>query len=99
MIEKIHVVERDDRRWWPIVVSVGTSALSAVLAAALCLTVQARNAERGREARLELTRQVCSLVIAFDDNYRADPPQTELGKRNATDIAALRVTLGCAAAS
>jgi hypothetical protein len=45
--EILTLVERDDRRWWPIVVSVGSSVLSAILATVLCLTVSERNAERG----------------------------------------------------
>lgn len=95
MTEKIHIVEKDDRRWWPLVVSVGSSVLSAILAAALCLTVSARNAERGRDARAALTAQMCALIVAFDDNYRSEPPATELGKKNAAAVAALRVSLSC----
>lgn len=95
MTEKIHVVEKDDRRWWPIVVSVGASVLSAILAAALCLTVSARNAERGRDAQRQITAQMCALIVAFDDNYRSEPPTTDLGKRNALAVATLRVSLNC----
>jgi len=92
---EILIVQHDDRRWWPVAVSVGTSVLSAVLAAALCLTVSWRNAERGRDARTELIRSVCAIVVTLDDNYSDTPPETELGRRNAASMAQLRVALGC----
>lgn len=91
---EITIVERDDRRWWPLAVSVGTSVLSAILAASLCLTIQARNAERDREARVDLQRiqqeqraALCALIIAQDDNYREFPASTELGEANARALA------------
>ncbi len=93
--ETVLLVEREDRRWWPLVVSVGASVLSAVLAATLALTVASRNAERGKEARRDLQRQVCSLVVALGDNYREVPPTTPLGQRNAASLEQLRNTLGC----
>ena len=95
MIEgpEIRIVNRDDRRWWPIVVSVGASVLAAILAAALCLTVAARNAREERELRAALTAQFCALVVAFDDNYRDSPPATELGRENAEDVRAIRTGL------
>lgn len=93
--EIVTLVERDDRRWWPIVVSVGSSVGSAVLATLLCLSVSARNADRGRESRRALQTQVCSIVITLDDNYREAPPTTEIGKRNAVSMSRLRVALGC----
>jgi hypothetical protein len=89
------LVERDDRRWWPLAVSVGASVLSAILAAVLCLSVSERNAQRGREARAELTAQVCAIVVALDENYRSAPPATPVGKRNAASMSQLRVALGC----
>ncbi len=95
MPDEVLVVEREDRRWWPIAVSVGTSVLSAILATVLCLTIQARNAQRGREARLELQRSVCAIVVSLDDNYRDVPPATELGRANAVSMSELRVSLGC----
>ena len=89
------LVEHDDRRWWPLVISVGASVLSSVLAAALCLTVTANNRDRGIEARKELQRQVCLIVVSLDDNYRESPPATDLGRLNATSMRQLRTTLGC----
>lgn len=88
--------------WWPTAVSVGSSVLSAILATTLCLTVSARNAERGREARRELQEQnariknsVCGIVVALDNNYRENPPPSQLGQDNAQDLRELRVVLGC----
>jgi hypothetical protein len=99
---EILVVQHDDRRWWPVAVSVGTSVLSAILAAALSLSISARNAERDREARIELERvqqeqhnSLCAMIAAFDDNYRDEPPASKLGRDNARDIAALRIAEGC----
>lgn len=101
-MDEVALVERDDRRIWPIVVSVGASVLSAILAATLCLTISARNAERGREARAQLVAvqkqqqaSVCAIVVALDDNYNDSPPTTDLGRRNAASMDQLRVALGC----
>lgn len=93
--EKIITVEHDDRRWWPMVVSVGASVLSAVLAAALCLTVTTNNRNRETEAREELQRQVCAIVVSLDDNYHEAPPATEAGGLNAASMNHLRLALGC----
>jgi hypothetical protein len=99
---EILVVQHDDRRWWPIVVSVGFSVLSAVLAGALAQSVSQRSAEREHEARVEIERvqreqhdSLCAMIVALDDNYRDSPPSTELGRSNATALSALRVGEGC----
>lgn len=93
--DDVILVEHEDKRWWPLVVSVGASVLSAVLAAALCLTVTAANRDRGIEARKELQRQVCAIVVSLDDNYREAPPATEAGQLNAKSMRQLRSSLGC----
>lgn len=87
---EIRIVERDDRRWWPIAVSVGTSVLSAVLTVALLLNVISNEAEQERELREELTAQFCTLVVAFDDNFKEKPPPVDPGKANAAAIAVIR---------
>jgi hypothetical protein len=99
---EILVVQHDDRRWWPIAVSVGFSVLSAILAATLAQAVSHRSAEREREARIEIERvqqeqhnSLCAMIAAFDDNYRDEPPASKLGRDNARDIAALRIAEGC----
>lgn len=98
----VHVVENDDRRWWPIVVSVGSAVMSAVLSTTLCLTVSERNARHGREQRIELqesqARQhaaLCALIVSLDDNYRSNPLPTELSKKNAQSVADQRALQGC----
>lgn len=93
--EDVILIEHEDRRWWPLVISVGASVLSSVLAAALCLTVTSNNRDRGIEARKELQRQVCAIIVSLDDNYRESPPKTDLGVLNATSMRQLRSTLGC----
>jgi hypothetical protein len=87
--------ETADRRYGRLVVSWLLPVFTAILSTVLCLTVSERNAQRGREARAELQRTQCAIVVAQDDNYRDVPPQTELGRRNAASMAQLRVALGC----
>lgn len=91
----VELTVTSDSRWWPVAVSVGSSVLSAVLAATLCLTVSARNAEEGRDARRQMTADVCAIVVAQDDNYHDSPPTTDLGRRNAASMRQLRISLGC----
>lgn len=88
--------------WWPVAAAAGTGILSAILAVVLLLGIQRRNAEADRRAQAELAavqqRQrdaLCAVVIVFDDNYRAAPPVTEAGRRNAAGLARLRADLGC----
>lgn len=92
---EILLVEHEDRRWWPLAVSVGASVLSAVLAASLALTVNARDADRERQSREELQRSVCSIVVTLNDNYAENEPATEVGRANAKSMADLRIALGC----
>jgi hypothetical protein len=99
---EILVVQHDDRRWWPIAVSVGFSVLSAILAATLAQAVSHRSAEREREARIEIERvqqeqhdSLCAMIVALDDNYRDSPPGTELGRKNAKALGVLRIAEGC----
>lgn len=99
--EPVHVTvegatDRDrDRRWGTIVVAWILPLLTAVLSTVLCLSVSARNAERGRAARAELQRTQCAIVITLDENYRAVPATTPTGVRNAASMAQLRQSLGC----
>lgn len=93
--DDVILIEHEDRRWWPLVISVGASVLSAVLAAALCLTVANNNRDRGIEARKELQRQVCAIVVSLDDNYHEAPPATKAGQLNAASMNHLRLALGC----
>lgn len=37
----------------------------------------------------------CKLLTTLDDAYRSAPPQTDTGRRLATDIHRLRQDLGC----
>lgn len=92
---EILVVQHDDRRWWPIAVSVGTSVLSAVLAAALCLTVQARAKAETERVQRDTHDSLCAVIVTLDDNYREIPPGTELGRTNARDLTAERARQGC----
>jgi hypothetical protein len=85
----------DDGRYGRLVVTWLVPIATAVLSTVLCLNVSARNAQRGREARSELQRTQCALVVAMDENYRDIPPVTELGKRNAGSMGQLRISLGC----
>lgn len=100
--EPTYVRAKIDLNAWSIATSLGSSLLSAGLAVVLCLSVSARNAQRGvaqREqikATAESQRQAfCALVISLDDNAHADPPTTELGRSNAKTYASLRVAQGC----
>lgn len=43
----------------------------------------------------ESDRRWCQLLTTLDDAYRAAPPQSETGRRLATDIHKLRQDLGC----
>lgn len=84
-----------DRRIGRLIVTWLLPVLSAALSAALCLSVSERNADRGKAARADLQRTVCSLITALDDNYSDLPPTTELGRRNAATMSQLRTVLGC----
>lgn len=84
-----------ERTYGRFVVSWLLPVLTAILSTTLCLSVSHANAQRGRAARADLQRTVCAIVVAQDDNYRASPPTTGAGKRNAVSMSQLRVTLGC----
>jgi hypothetical protein len=45
----------------------------------------------------ENDRRWCELLGTLDEAYQGTPPQSELGRRLAADIHALRTELGCAA--
>lgn len=47
-------------------------------------------------AERESDRRWCQLLATLDHAYQGSPPQTELGRRLAADIHALRAELGCA---
>ena len=93
---QLHVVENDDRRWWPYLVAIGSSVIGSVFSVLIALHAQSEGAQRGRDARADLQRQVCAVVVALDDNYHDNPPATPLGKDNATSLAQVRASLGCA---
>ncbi|GAA2516588.1 hypothetical protein [Winogradskya humida] len=42
-------------------------------------------------------RQLCSIVVTMDDDYRSEPPSTPTGERLAGSLAELRRELGCLA--
>lgn len=99
---EIVLVEREDQRWWPLAVSVGSSVLSALLATTLVLIVSHRQVEQERFAREELRiaqeeqrAALCALIVRWDDNARRRPPSTTLGKDNATAMAQLRQSYRC----
>lgn len=92
---EILVVQHDDRRWWPIAVSVGTSVLSAILAAALCLTVNARSRAELERVQQEMHDSLCATILALDDNYREIPPESDLGRANAEALAGERQRQNC----
>jgi hypothetical protein len=94
---EILVVQHDDRRWWPVAVSVGTSVLSAILAAALCLTINARSRAELERVQREQHDSLCAMIVALDDNYRDSPPGTELGRENAKALGVLRAAEHCPA--
>ncbi len=89
------LIEKDDRRWWPLVVSVGASVLGALLAVGISLGVQQRSEQRDREAREMQRQSICALVVSLDDNYHSTPPTSDVGRKNAASPAQLRVALGC----
>jgi hypothetical protein len=75
----------DDRQSWPIVLA---SVLSAALSVGVSFTLATRTADKLRDAQ-------CTMIVAADDNYRAAPPTSDLGKSQARSYAALRVSQGC----
>lgn len=72
-------------KWWAIVVSVGASLLSAILALVMALAVRA-----------ESRRVACASIVAQDETYRDAPPSTPTGKVQAKKMRDLRANLGCA---
>lgn len=40
-------------------------------------------------------REICGLIITFDDAYRQTPPTTALGRHIAAEMHAYRAGLGC----
>jgi hypothetical protein len=99
---QLEVVQLDDRRWWPIVVSVGSSILSSGLAVLLVLNIQHGNVQRGiyqrqlLQVQAEDQRQaLCALIVSLDDNARAIPPTTELGEANVRTYQTLRLSQHC----
>ncbi|WP_157408558.1 hypothetical protein [Actinoplanes sp. N902-109] len=40
-------------------------------------------------------RQLCTIVVTMDDDYRTEPPSTPTGERLAGSLAELRSELGC----
>lgn len=40
-------------------------------------------------------RDICGLIVLFDDAYRAQPPTTSTGRRVAAEMHAYRERIGC----
>lgn len=104
MPPEIKIVEQDDRRWWPIVVSVGTSVASAVLSAALCITISQRAVDGERRARedasAERTRAaaanlhiLCQLVVTQENVFK--DAQSQVGRNAAKAWHDLGIIYGC----
>ena len=68
-----------------MVVSVGASLASAVLALVMAVAVRA-----------ESRRVACASIVAQDETYRETPPSTPTGKLQAKKMRDLRTNLGCA---
>lgn len=68
--------------------AVGAIFLSAMLMAGVALVVALR-------ANAESDRKWCEVVTTMDDAYRSSPPQTDIGRKLANDMAELRRRLGC----
>lgn len=91
-----------DRDFWLRIVSYGISFLTAILATALCLSVQARADHRETVQREQLQRQaaqqhaaLCAVIVGLDDNATEVPATTPLGIKNSKTYASLRVSQGC----
>ncbi len=84
--------EVEKERNWALILA---PVLSSLLTAGLCILMLWLVAERSREDREEWKRAVCSIIVTQDDNYRENPPSTELGRENARDLQSLRKTRGC----
>ena len=84
--QRDHVIvqTRVEVKWWAIVISVGASLLSAILALVMAVAVRA-----------ESRRVACASIVAQDETYRDAPPPSDTGKLNAKKMRELRANLGC----
>jgi hypothetical protein len=62
--------------------------LTAGLSGAGSIYVSAQNTKRTE-------RKLCAVVVTTDDAYRRNPPQTRVGREQATNFTRLRNELGC----
>lgn len=70
--------------WYLLVAVLASSMLTGVVAVVIA-----------RHGQQEAQRQLCSLLIAQDDAYRATPPSTPTGLRVAAALADLRRAYSC----
>jgi len=83
--------------WYPIVVVSLVMILLTVGNIVFTFTVDDKRAEAERKARVEADRRWCALMVELDNAYQSGPtqPTTEIGRRVAAAISALRASLGC----
>lgn len=78
-------------RWYLLVAVV----VSMMLLAAAGIAYTNWSIKRQSAAERESDRRWCQLLTTLDDAYQAAPPQTDTGRRLATDVHNLRAELGC----
>lgn len=72
----------------PLWYSLLALVVSMVLTAAVAVVIADRAARQSE-------RRWCGIVTTLDDTYRATPPTTPTGRRQAAEIAKLRADFGC----
>ena len=92
---EVVLIERDDRRWWPLAVCLAGSLLTGLLAVLINQQTQHRQEQQTRQIIEQQRIVLCTMIVASDDNYRALPPTSDLGKAQARSYASLRVSQGC----
>jgi hypothetical protein len=81
---------------WYALLAVVVSVLAIMVAnVGYTVHVQREAAAAQREADREADRRWCGLITTLDEGYSVSPPQTEIGRKLARDIRALRVEFGC----
>ena len=71
-------------RWYQILIIFLIQVVLTIGAISFAVWLDRRNAQRW-----------CDVVITLDRAYRATPPQTDTGRKLASDIARLRADLSC----
>ena len=61
----------------------------------LALAGVVRAGERAEDARREVDRQVCAVVLMLDEAYRAGTPSTPIGQELAARVSELRDAFHC----